>query len=82
MLNLNYSLVIEATDDPHFFAFYSPDLEGFTGTGESIEDCLEKARIGVKEHLALMKEKNLPITTPNLNPTVTIKDTRPVRQGA
>jgi predicted RNase H-like HicB family nuclease len=82
MLNLNYSLVIEATDDSHFFAFYSPDLEGFTGTGESIEDCLEKARIGVKEHLALMKEKNLPIPTRNLNPTVTIKDTRPVRQGA
>jgi predicted RNase H-like HicB family nuclease len=48
MLNLNYSLVIEATDDPHFFAFYSPDLDGFTGTGESIEDCLEKARIGGK----------------------------------
>ncbi len=82
MLNLNYSLVIEATDDPRFFAFYSPDLEGFTGTGESIEDCLEKARIGVKEHLALMKERSLPIPSPNLNPTVTIKDTRPVRQGA
>jgi len=82
MLNLNYSLVIEATDDPHFFAFYSPDLAGFTGTGESIEDCLEKARIGVKEHLAVMKERNLPVPSPNLNPTVTIKDTRPVRQGA
>ena len=82
MLNLNYSLVIEATDDPQFFAFYSPDLEGFTGSGESIDDCLEKARIGVKEHLALMKERNLPIPSPNLNPTVTIKDTRPVRQGA
>ena len=82
MLNLNYSLVIEATDDPHFFAFYSPDLEGFTGTGESIEDCLEKSRIGVKDHLALMKEKNLPIPSPNLNPNVTIKDTRTVRQSA
>jgi predicted RNase H-like HicB family nuclease len=82
MLNLKYSLVIEATDDPHFFAFYSPDLEGFTGAGESIEDCLEKARIGVKEHLALMKERNLPIPSPNVNPTVTIKDTPPVQQGA
>jgi predicted RNase H-like HicB family nuclease len=82
MLNLNYSLVIEATDDPHFFAFYSPDLEGFMGTGESIEDCLEKARIGVKDHLALMKERNLPIPSPNMTPTVTIKDTKPVQQGA
>ena len=82
MLNLKYSLIIEATEDPHFFAFYSPDLEGFTGTGKSIEDSLEKARIGMEEHLALMKKRKLPIPSPTLNPTVTIKDTRPVRQGA
>ncbi|TLY36904.1 MAG: type II toxin-antitoxin system HicB family antitoxin [Nitrospirae bacterium] len=82
MLNLKYSLVIEATEDPHFFAFYSPDLGGFTGTGQSIEDSLEKARTGMEEHLALMKERKLAIPSPNLTPTVTIKDTRPVRQGA
>ena len=40
MIDLQYSLVIEATDDPTFFGFYSPDLEGFTGVGHSIEDCL------------------------------------------
>ena len=28
MIDLKYSLVIEATDDPTFFGFYSPDLEG------------------------------------------------------
>ena len=33
MIDLQYSLVIEATDDPSFFGFYSPDLEGFTGVG-------------------------------------------------
>ena len=32
MLDLPYSLVIEATDEPDFFGFYSPDLEGFTGS--------------------------------------------------
>ena len=26
MLDLPYSLVIEATDDPEFFGFFSPDL--------------------------------------------------------
>ena len=40
MIDLKYSLVIEATEDPTFFGFYSPDLEGFTGIGHSIEDCL------------------------------------------
>ncbi len=28
MINLKYALVIEATQDPEFFGFYSPDLEG------------------------------------------------------
>ena len=40
MIQLPYALVIEATDDPDFFGFYSPDLEGFTGIGHSVEDCL------------------------------------------
>jgi len=31
MINLKYSLIIEATKDPTFFTFYSPNLEGFTG---------------------------------------------------
>ena len=42
MIELEYSLIIEATGGPDFFGFYSPDLEGFTGIGHSIEDCLYK----------------------------------------
>jgi hypothetical protein len=33
MITLPYSLVIEATDEPDYFGFYSPELEGFTGIG-------------------------------------------------
>lgn len=33
MIDLPYSLVIEATEEPDYFGFYSPDLEGFTGIG-------------------------------------------------
>lgn len=61
MLELRYSLVIEATDDPTFFGFYSPALEGFTGIGHSVEDCLYKAKWGMDEHVALLKENKLPI---------------------
>lgn len=50
MLDLQYLLVIEATEDPTFFGFLSPDLEGFTGTGHSIEDCLHHAKLGMDEH--------------------------------
>jgi predicted RNase H-like HicB family nuclease len=74
MLELKYSLVIEATEDPNFFGFYSPDLEGFTGVGHSIEDCLYKARWGMEEHLALLVEQELPIPEPNPNPTVVVQN--------
>lgn len=74
MIELKYSLVIEATDDPSFFGFYSPELEGFTGIGHSIEDCLYKARWGMEEHLAILKEQDLPVPDPNPNPTVTVQN--------
>ena len=51
MINLKYSLIIEATKDPTFFTFYSPDIEGFTGVGHSVEDCLYQAKWGTEEHL-------------------------------
>ena len=74
MIDLKYSLVIEATEDPNFFGFYSPDLEGFTGIGHSIEDCLYKARWGMEEHIALLKEKGLPVPNPNPSPTIVIQN--------
>lgn len=74
MINLKYSLVIEATDDPEFFGFYSPDLEGFTGIGHSVEDCLYKAKWGMDEHVSLLKEKELPVPEGNPNPTVMIQN--------
>ena len=74
MIDLKFSLVIEATSDPNFFGFYSPELEGFTGIGHSIEDCLYKARWGMEEHIDLLREQNLPVPTVNCMPTVTIQN--------
>jgi len=78
VIDLKYSLVIEATEDSTFFGFYSPELEEFTGTGHSIEDCLSHAKLGMDEHVALLKEKGLPIPPANPNTTVTIKNTKPI----
>ncbi|MBI4481780.1 MAG: type II toxin-antitoxin system HicB family antitoxin [Acidobacteria bacterium] len=74
MIELKYSLIIEATADPNFFAFYSPDLEGFTSVGHSVEDCLYKAKWGMEEHISLLKERGLPIPEANPKPTVTIQN--------
>jgi predicted RNase H-like HicB family nuclease len=82
MIDLKYSLVIEATEDPNFFGFYSPELEGFTGIGHSIEDCLCKSRWGMEEHLALLKDQKLPVPDPNPNPKVIVQNTEQVAPAA
>ncbi len=74
MIDLPYSLVIEATDEPDFFGFYSPELEGFSGIGHSVEDCLYQARWGMKEHAELLAEQQLPVPPRNPSPTVTIQN--------
>lgn len=74
MLDLKYSLVIEATSDPNFFGFYSTEIEGFTGVGHFIEDCLYKAKWGMEEHIVLLREQNLPVPEPSPNPTVVVQN--------
>ncbi len=74
MIDIEYSLVIEATDEPDYFGFYSPDLEGFTGIGHSVEDCIYQARWGMKEHLSLLKEKGLPLPAKNIHPRIIIEN--------
>lgn len=76
MIELSYSLIIEATEEPDYFGFYSPDLEGFTGIGHSVEDCLYKARWGMKEHVELMKEQGLSVPKENPDPKIVIQNTR------
>ncbi len=74
MIELPYSLVIEATEEPDYFGFYSPDLEGFSGIGHSVEDCLYKAKWGMKEHMDLLIEQNLPVPQKNLEPKIIIQN--------
>ena len=76
MIDLPYSLTIEATEEPDFFGFYSTDLEGFSGIGHSVEDCLFKARWGMKEHVELLKEKNLTVPERNTDPKIVIQNER------
>jgi predicted RNase H-like HicB family nuclease len=74
MIELPYSLVIEATEDPEFFGFYSVELEGFSGIGHSVEDCLYRARWGMQEHVNTMRELDLPVPARTCNPTVVIQN--------
>jgi len=74
MIDLEYSLIIEATKEPDFFGFFSPDLPGFSGVGHSVEDCLYKAKWGMIEHVNLLKEQELPVPSRNPNPKIVIQN--------
>ncbi len=76
MIELPYALVIEATEEPDYFGFYSPDLEGFTGIGHSVEDCLYKAKWGMKEHIELLKKQGLPVPAENTDPKIVVQNAR------
>ncbi len=76
MIELPYSLIIEATEEPDYFGFYSPDLEGFTGIGHSVEDCVYQAKWGMREFLQIMAERNITIPPRNEDPTVLIQNSR------
>ena len=82
MINLKYSLIIEATKDPSFFGFYSPDLEGFSGIGHSIEDCIYQARWGMEEHIELMKQRGMPLPAVKRRPIITIKNEKRARKAS
>jgi predicted RNase H-like HicB family nuclease len=74
MIELGYSLIIEATEEPDYFGFYSPELEGFAGIGHSIEDCLYKAKWGMLEHVDLLKQQGLPVPPKNSSPHILIQN--------
>ena len=78
MIELPYSLIIEATEEPDYFGFYSPDLEGFSGIGHSVEDCLFKAKWGMKEHVELLKQESLPIPPANSDPKIIVQNEKKV----
>jgi predicted RNase H-like HicB family nuclease len=66
--------VIETTEEPDYFGFYSPDLEGFSGIGRSVEDCLLKAKWGLKEHVELLWQQGFPVPSAHPDPKIVVQD--------
>ncbi len=81
MIDLRYSLLIEATAEPDFFSFCSPDLEGFSGVGHSVEDCLYQAKWGMAEHVTLLQQQGLPVPLPNSRPRIIIENAPALEQA-
>ena len=82
MIDLDYSLIIEATEDPSFFCYYSPDLLGFTGAGKSLEDCISKVKSEMDEFISFVKEMDHQVPRPSRRPYIKIVNApkgRPIR---
>lgn len=77
MIDLPYSLTIEATESPDFFGFYSTELEGFSGVGHSVEDCLYQAKWGMREHMVVLADEGLPVPPTNPKPVIIIRNAEP-----
>ena len=45
-----------------------------TGIGHSIEDCVYKAKWGMKEHVELLKEQGLPVPPIVKNPKIIVQN--------
>ena len=74
MIDLPYTLIIGATEEPDYFGFYSPNLQGFSGIGHSVEDCIYKAKWGMREHIALLEQQGLPVPPSNPSPKIIIQN--------
>ncbi len=74
MLDLKYNIIIEATKDPQYFGYFSPDLPGFTGGGISIPSILEELNLAIEEHLEVMRENGHIPPKPTFNPQIVIKN--------
>ena len=74
MIEFPYLLIIEATEEPDYFGFYSPDLAGFSGIGHSVEDCLFKAKWGMKEHIEFLKQEGIPVPPTNPDPKIIVQN--------
>ncbi len=70
MKELCYSLVVEATDDPAFYSYFSPDLPGYTGWGESLVGAVTDALEHMDEYIEFMRESGAEIPPPALNPQI------------
>lgn len=74
MITQPHSLDVEATDDPTFFEFFSPELEAFSGVDHSLEDCLYQAQRGMREQVELLRETGLPILPESTDPVITVRN--------
>ncbi|EIC21541.1 type II toxin-antitoxin system HicB family antitoxin [Thiorhodovibrio frisius] len=82
MIELPYSLIIEATLEPDFFTFFSPQLAGFSGAGHSVEDCIDRATTAMPEHVEMLLQTNRPIPQKPNNPTILIQNAQSLEQAA
>lgn len=78
MIDLPYNLTIEASGDPSFYTFSSPELEGFAGMGHSVEECIYEARRTMPEFIKWLRDQERPVPIRPVSPMIVIQNPEPV----
>ncbi|MBI1291188.1 hypothetical protein GC173_08070 [bacterium] len=65
MTNFPYTIVIEPTEDPGFFGFFSPDLPGYTGCATSFNEAVIDAINGISEYIDFLRAEGIDVPPPN-----------------
>ena len=81
MIDLKYSLVIEATNDPTFLVF-TRRISKVLLASVTLLKTASQARWGMEEHLELLKKQSLPIPNENPDPKIVIQNQEPLAQAS
>lgn len=68
---LKWDLVVESTNDPHLWGFTSPELDGYTGVGDSLIDAIERGMNDMGEYAEFMGKCGIKV--PPVNPMACIR---------
>ena len=82
MIDLKYSLVIEATDDPNFSDFILPIWKVLPGSVIPLKTASTKRNGGMEEHVELLKEQKLPVPKASASPKIIIQNDERLARSA
>lgn len=67
-----YSIILE-TDAAGGWSYFSEDLPGYTGVGDTLFEALQNALEGMEEYIEFLREVGAVVPDPNPNPTISFR---------
>lgn len=75
MLNLRYSIIVEATEDPNFFGVHCPALDRYgacTAAGSTLDEAVQNGRLAIEEFVLELQVMGITPPPADTYPTVRV----------